>query len=254
MKKKFNNNKLEDIQIVFGRHPVTDAIKNGRPVSKVLLMQGTRGEFEREIRHLTRDHGIPLQFVPKEKMNRLTKANHQGLIAYLSPIPYHKLEDILPAIYEKGETPLFVLLDGITDVRNFGAIARSAECAGAHAVVISQKKGAMITPAAVKTSAGALSTIPVCREKSIAAAIEYLQGSGIVIASSSLRAKKNVFDVDLTTPLALVLGSEDNGISSTVAKMSDELFIIPQQGTTDSFNVSVAAGIMLYECTRQRLK
>lgn len=242
----------KDNQIIYGRHPVVDAIKGGASIDKLLLQKGIRGEFEKEIRHLSKTHRIPVQVVPKEKLGKLVRGNHQGIIGFLALISYYKLEDVLPMVYEKSETPLIVLLDGVTDVRNLGAIARSAEICGAHALVIPRKGSAQINAEALKTSAGALSKLPVCRESSIVKAVEYLQLSGIQVLVSHLEAKKLLYDLDLRGPTALVLGSEGKGVSSAIVERADELLLIPQKGTTDSFNVSVAGGIMLYEVMRQR--
>lgn len=238
--------------MIFGRHPVVEAIQSGVAFDKLILQQGVRGEFEKEIRQLSREFDIPLQVAPKERLRKWTTANHQGIVGLQSLIPYHRVEDILPLIYERSETPLLVLLDGVTDVRNLGAIARSAECVGAHALIIPKKGSALINGEAIKTSAGALNRIPVCRESSLINAIELLQQSGVRVLVSDLQAKKYVYDLDMRGPVALVVGSEDTGISTGVAQRADERFIIPQAGDTDSFNVSVAAGIMLYETIRQR--
>lgn len=246
-------NKEQKKQVIFGRHPIVDAIASGASVDKIFLQQGTRGEFEKEIRSLSKENNIPCQFVPKEKLNKMVKGNHQGIVALLSLIPYYKVEDVLPTIYEKSEIPLFVILDGITDVRNLGAIARSAEVSGAHALIIQGKGSAMITSEGIKTSAGALTKIPVCREGSIISAIEYLQQCGVHIVASDLQASKRIDEIDFTVPIAIVLGSEGEGVRPAVLEKANETFIIPQKGTTDSFNVSVAGGIMLYETTRQRL-
>jgi len=238
--------------LIYGRHPVVDAIKTGTTMDKVLLQQGTRGEFEKEIRHLCKQFNVPLKVVPKERLSKFTRGNHQGIIGVISLVTYYRLEDVLPMIYEKSETPLIVLLDGVTDVRNFGAIARSAECCGAHALVIPKKGAAQINGEALKTSAGALTNIPICRETSLIAAIEYLKLSGIKVLASDLKASKNIFELELSEPVALVIGSEGEGVSSSVLRAVDQNFIIPQKGMTDSFNVSVASGIMLYEVLRQR--
>ena len=240
------------MNIIYGRHPVIDALKAGTQLDKIFMLQSIRGDFEKEVRQLASQYGIPLRVVPKDRLDRLTKGNHQGIIAMVSLVAYYRLEDVLPMIFEQSETPLIILLDGVTDVRNMGAIARSAECSGAHALVIAQKGSAQINAEAMKTSAGALNKIPVCREKSIVGAVEFLQLSGIRVLASDLQADQLLYDLDLTQPLAIVLGSEDAGVSSAVRKKADETFIIPQKGTTDSFNVSVAAGIMLYEVLRQR--
>lgn len=243
----------KSVEMVYGRHPVVDAIKAGLPVDKVVLQQGIRGEFEKEIRHLTRDWEVPLQVVPKERLQKIAGGNHQGVVAFISPIPFQRLEDVLPMVYEQSEIPLVVLLDGVTDVRNFGAIARSAEVFGAHALVISSKKAAQVNGDALKTSAGALSVLPLCREKSMSTAIEWLKLSGVQVFVSDLKATKSLAQMDFSGPCALVVGSEDEGISPAVAEMADERFLIPQIGQTDSLNASVAAGIMLYEVQRQRM-
>ncbi|MEL7020625.1 MAG: 23S rRNA (guanosine(2251)-2'-O)-methyltransferase RlmB [Bacteroidota bacterium] len=238
--------------LIFGRHPVVDALQSGTPMDKLLLQQGTRGEFEKEIRHLARQFNVPLQVIPKERMNKWTRKNHQGIIGLLSLLTYYRIEDVLPTIYEQSKTPLLVIMDGVTDVRNFGAIARSAEVSGAQAIIIPKKGSAQINADAIKTSAGALTKIAVCREHSLIRTIEFLQMSGIQVLASDLKGSKKVFDLDLSLPTALVVGAEGDGVSKAVLQQVDERFIIPQPGTTDSLNVSVATGIMLYEAVRQR--
>ena len=238
--------------IIYGRHPVIDALQSGTTIEKLMLQQGIRGDFEKEIRNLSKALNIPVQVVPKEKLNRVVRGNHQGIIGYLSLIDYYRLEDVLPQVYEHSETPLFLVLDGITDVRNLGAIARSAEICGAHALVVPRKGSALINADAMKTSAGALAKIRVCREASLVKAVEYLQLSGIKVLSSDLRAQKKLHELDLKGPLAFVVGAEGEGVSKAIGEKADERFIIPQKGTTDSFNVSVATGIMLYEVLKQR--
>lgn len=245
--------KKEKTQLIYGRHPVVDAIQEGTTFDKIFIQQGTRGEYEKEIRQLCNKYNIPMTVAPKEKLNKFTRSNHQGVIGLVSLIPYYRIEDLLPSIYEKNENPLILILDGITDVRNFGAIARSAEICGAHTIVVPKKGSALINAEALKTSAGALTKIPVCRENSLITAIETIQMSGITVMASSLNAQKHLFDLELTEPVALVVGAEGDGISTGVERKANELFIIPQVGTTDSFNVSVATGIMLYEVMRQRI-
>ena len=242
----------QDLDILYGRHPVVDALKNGVPLEKVMLQKGVRGEMEKELRHLCKAAEVPMLVIPKERLRRYTNGNHQGVVALQALIRYQKVEDILPAIFERSETPLLLLLDGVTDVRNFGAIARTAEVCGAHALIITHKNSAQINPEAMKTSAGALNNIPVCREKSLITAIEYLQQSGIQVLASDLQAEHPIYDLDLTAPVAFVLGAEGEGISPAVANKADHTFIIPQKGQTDSLNVSVAGGMMLYEAMRQR--
>ena len=240
-------------QIISGRHPVVEAIEAGTAFDKLLLQQGVRGEFEKEIRQLCKKNNIPLQVVPKERLSKIVRGNHQGIVGFISLIRYFKIEDVLPMIYEKSETPLIIILDGVTDVRNMGAIARSAECCGAHALVIGKKGNAPINTEAIKSSAGALMKIPVCRENSLVNTLEYLQLSGIKVFASSLQGKQMIYDLDFKVPTALIVGAEGEGISKALLEKADEHFIIPQKGQTDSFNVSVAAGIMLYEVLRQRV-
>ncbi|MCB0635812.1 MAG: 23S rRNA (guanosine(2251)-2'-O)-methyltransferase RlmB [Lewinella sp.] len=242
----------KDKQWIFGRHPVLEALEAGQPLEKVWLQQGTRGDFERDLRHWCRDRQVPLVVIPKERLGRMVRGNHQGVVALIAAAPYYELEDVLPLVYERSQTPLFVLLDGVTDVRNFGAIARSAEVCGAQAVVIPQKNSAGLTAEAVKASAGALSRIPVCRVKSLVTAIGYLRESGVRVMASDLSGEQYLHELDLAGPVALVLGSEGEGISQGVAQAADKCFRIPQVGELNSFNVSVAAGIMLYEAMRQR--
>lgn len=239
-------------EIIFGRHPVADAIRNGSTIERVMLQQGTRGELEIEMRHLCRDYDIPMQVVPKEKLQQLTSGNHQGVIAFISPVPFYKLEDVLPGIYEDGETPLILILDGITDVRNFGAIARSAACMGVHTIVIPQKGSATITPEAVKASAGTLMKIPVCRTHSLVNTLEFLHLNGLTTFAADVKGKSPLFKMELTVPCAIIVGSEDEGIQQALLSRVNHRFFIPQTHMTDSFNVSVATGITLYEVVRQR--
>ena len=239
--------------LIFGKHPVFDAIKSGANLDKIMIQQGIRGEFEKETRKLSKIHEIPLSVVPKERLNKFVgNGNHQGILAFLSLVQYYKLEDVLPGIYEKSETPLILLLDGVTDVRNFGAIARSAELCGVHAIVVPKKGSALINADAMKASAGALNNILVCRESSLATAIDFLKLSGIRVISSNLKGDKNIMEIDLKEPVAIVMGSEGEGVSPSILRQTDQQFIIPQVGITDSFNVSVATGIILYEVVRQR--
>jgi 23S rRNA (guanosine2251-2'-O)-methyltransferase len=242
----------QDTNIIYGRHPVMEAVKAGKSIDKVMLQQGIRGEYEKELRFICKKNDVQLQVVPKERLNRFINGNHQGVIGFISLIEYQSIENILPLIYEQSETPLFLILDGVTDVRNFGAIARSAEIAGVHAIIIPQKGAALINADAIKTSAGSLTKIPVCRENSLVNTIEFLQNSGVQVYASSLEAEGLIQNLDFKIPIALIVGSEDLGIQQSVMRKADKTFIIPQVGTGDSFNVSVAAGIMLYEVMRQR--
>jgi 23S rRNA (guanosine2251-2'-O)-methyltransferase len=232
--------------IIYGRHPITEAIKAGKAFEKIMIQQGLRGEMEIEIRKLS--------IVPQEKLNKMANgANHQGLVGFMALVSYLTLEDVLPHIFEKGEVPLLLLLDGITDVRNFGAIARTAEVMGVHAIVVPQKGGALVNADAIKASAGALNRMPVCREKTMSAVLDYLAQSGVRVIASDLKATQKLFDVDLTLPTAILIGSEDAGVNGNFLRRSDETFIIPQVGKMDSLNVSVATGIILYEVVKQRI-
>lgn len=243
----------KDMNIIYGRHPIIDAIKAGKAFDKIMLQQGIRGEYEKELRYTCRQYDIPLQVVPKERLNRFTKANHQGVIGFISLIAYQGLENVLPMIYENSETPLFLILDGVTDVRNFGAIARTAEIVGVHAIIVPKKGAALINSDALKTSAGALTKIAVCRESSLFTVVEFLQNSGVQVFASDLKASKMSYSVDFTVPTAVIIGSEDLGVQEGLLERANETFIIPQIGTTDSYNVSVATGMILYEVLRQRL-
>lgn len=241
-------------QFIYGRNPVLEALEEDKPVDKVLLQQGTRGELEIKLRHLCRQKEIPLQVVPKERLERLVRGNHQGVIALLTPVEYQKLEDLLPWWMEQGIEPIVVLLDGVTDVRNVGAIARSAEVLGAHAIVLPAKGGAALNADAVKTSAGALLRIPVCRQSSLMQAITLLKDSGVRVVCTALHEHSTpIHQSDLTGPLAIIMGSEDTGVNHAFIKASHQVIHIPQHGKTESLNVSVATSIVLYESQRQRI-
>lgn len=239
--------------LIFGRHPVLEAIDAGKNLEKFFLQNGIEKDFQKKILQLSREKNIPLQFVPIEKLNRLTKGNHQGIVAFLSLIDSYKLEDVLPHIYDRGETPLFLLLDNITDVRNFGAIARTAEGAGVHALVIPEKGSAQINAEAIKASAGALNKINVCREKNLLNAINFLKLNGIQIIATDSTAEKMIFDCDFKIPTAIILGSEGTGILPEILRKVDVIAKIPMSGTMESFNVSVACGMILYEAMKQRV-
>lgn len=244
-----------DKNLIYGHHPVVEAIQSGRAVEKVYFQQGMRGELEKEIRLLAREYEIPLQIVPKEKLNKMVKGQHQGVVAYLSLITYQSLEDVVPFIFESGEVPLLVLLDGVTDVRNFGAICRTAYCAGAHAVVVPQSGSAPANEEAMKASAGAIAHMRLCRVRSMFSTVEWLQESGIQVVGTALSDRAvPVFDADLTVPTAILIGAEGDGLNHKLQKMSDLLVKIPQASHFDSYNVGVATGMILYETLRQRAK
>lgn len=230
-----------------------EAIDAGKNIDKVLLRREMGGDLARELLEKIKARGIVTQRVPVEKLNRITMKNHQGAIALLSAVAYHRLDHLLPQLYEEGKTPFILLLDGITDARNFGAIARTADCSGVDAIVIPERGSASVTADAVKASAGALFYVPVCREKDVAGAVKTLRESGCLVVGASEKGSGSYADADYTVPVAIVMGSEDTGISEDVLKRCDRLAAIPMLGNIGSLNVSVAAGVMMYEVVRQRL-
>jgi 23S rRNA (guanosine2251-2'-O)-methyltransferase len=237
---------------IFGLRAVIEAIKAGKQIDRLLVKQGLQGSLYHELMTEVKTHNIVYQIVPVERIELVTKKNHQGVLAWLSVIEYQYIANLLPMIFEKGEDPLVIALDGVSDVRNFGAIVRTAECLGAHAIVIPEKGSARITADAVKTSAGALHSFPVCREKSIVRAIEYMKESGLKVISAGEKTGQLASEAILTGPSVLILGSEDKGISRELIALSDNQIMIPMKGIIGSLNVSVAAGILLYEMIKQR--
>ncbi|MDR3235741.1 MAG: 23S rRNA (guanosine(2251)-2'-O)-methyltransferase RlmB [Prevotellaceae bacterium] len=240
-------------QLIVGLRPVIEAIQAGREIERVLIKTGLDGDLFRSLLDLLHARHIPIQYVPAEKLNSLTTANHQGVAAFIPLIPYADLDNIIIDVTEKGGVPLVLLLDGVTDVRNFGAIARSAECAGVHAIVTPAKGAAAINADALKTSSGALNRIPVCRTPNLRTAIYYLKDSGLQIVSATEKADMPLYDCDFRLPTALVVGAEDTGISDAILKCSDVKVKIPLQGAIQSLNVSVAAAVALFEAVRQRM-
>jgi 23S rRNA (guanosine2251-2'-O)-methyltransferase len=244
---------------IFGRQPVIEAFKAGKRFDKILFQKNIAGEGIKEIFHFTKETETPTQTVPKEKLEAVVKkyskfkeANHQGVVGFLSIIDYYSLDDVLHAVYAKGETPLLIVLDGITDVGNFGAIARSAECLGAHALVIPSTGSAQINAEAMKASAGALNKILVCREKSLVTAIKFLKANGLRIFGTDMKEATEISKADFSVPCAIVLGSEGEGVSKDILKLCDERVKILMTGTTESLNVSVSAGIILYQINKAR--
>jgi hypothetical protein len=237
--------------LIFGMHPLLEALEAGREIDKILLKRGLRSEEVSRITALARERTIPLQIVPEERLTRLTRKQHQGVIAFISEIEYTPLETLIPMLYEAGRSPFVLLLDGLTDVRNFGAIARTAECAGVDALIIPERGSVTVTADAIKTSAGALHRLPVCRVSSIMSAVSLLQASGLKIVAASEKARDVYTETELRLPLGLVLGAEDEGVSEEVLRRADHTVRIPQVGAIGSLNVSVAAGILIYEIVRQ---
>jgi len=237
---------------IFGIHAVLEAAQAGKEVDKVLVKRGAGSDLLKKLLGVLGSLDIPVQQVPVEKLNRITGKNHQGVIALLSEISYVDITTLLPSIFEKGENPLILLLDGVSDVRNFGAIARSAECAGVHAIVIPSAGSAAINADAIKTSAGALHRIPVCRHRDLLTVTRYLKDSGLRIFAATEKASESLYITDMTGPAGMIMGSEERGVSAQLLKEADAWVAIPMKGTIASLNVSVAAGIMLFEMVRQR--
>lgn len=245
--------KEKEKEVVYGIRSVIESIESGKKsVDRVLVKRELSGELFSELLQLLRHHQIPMQRVPVERLNRIVRKNHQGVVAFISAIAYHRLDQIIPFLFEEGRVPFIVVLDQLTDVRNFGAVARTCEVAGVDAIVIPERGSVSVNADAIKTSAGALHTLPVCREKSIKEAIGFLKNSGIKVVAATEKAATVYTETDLTVPVALVMGSEDRGIAPEHLRISDELVKLPQFGNIQSLNVSVAAAVMIYEVIRQR--
>lgn len=244
---------MQSTDYIFGIRAVMEAIEAGKEIDKVFIRKDLSGELASELFDMIRARGVVTQRVPVERLNRITHKNHQGVIALMSAVTYHRLDHLVPQLFEEGVLPFVVVLDGITDVRNFGAIARTAECAGADAIVIPERGSVSVGADAVKTSAGALHHLPVCRESSTLSAVRYLKASGFNVVAVSEKADINYTTASYTVPTALVLGAEDTGISAEVIRQCDTFVSIPMFGHIGSLNVSVAAGVLMYEVVRQRL-
>jgi 23S rRNA (guanosine2251-2'-O)-methyltransferase len=243
---------MEKDEYIYGTRAVIEAINTGKIIEKVFIKTGLNNELYQQLLTLIKEFEIPFQFVPLEKINRITRKNHQGVLAFISPIEYTNIEMLLPVIFESGQEPLLLILDQITDVRNFGAIARSAECAGVHAIIIPEKGMARIGADAIKTSAGALHYVPVCKVNNLLKTIQYLKESGIQIVAATEKASKIYTQGNFKTPVAIVMGSEESGISQSILNISDQQLKIPLFGNIESLNVSVSAALMMYEAVRQR--
>ena len=239
-------------EMIFGVRAVLEAIDAGKEIDKILIKRDILSELSRELFAAVKGTNIPVQRVPVEKLNRITRKNHQGVIAFVSAVEYASIETVIPTLFEEGKNPLIVLLDGITDVRNFGSIARTCDCAGVDAVIIPMHGSVTVNADAVKTSAGALHTLPVCREKNITETLKYLKASGLRIVCATEKGKMNYTASDLTAPVCVVMGAEDTGIPAEHLALCDDWVSIPQYGRIESLNVSVATAVILYEAVRQR--
>jgi 23S rRNA (guanosine2251-2'-O)-methyltransferase len=239
---------------IYGIRAITEAINSGTTIDKVFVQKGLRGELFQELERLVRQEGINSSYVPIEKLNRMSRGkNHQGAVAQISPVEFHSLDAVVQSSFESGKAPLFLILDQLSDVRNFGAIVRTAECTGVSAVIIQKKGGAPINGDTVKTSAGAIFNVPICKVDHIKDAIFYMQSSGIKVIAATEKAENLIYDCSFAEPCAIIMGSEGKGINPSVLKLVDESAKLPILGSIESLNVSVACGAILYEATRQRL-
>ncbi|WP_418602520.1 23S rRNA (guanosine(2251)-2'-O)-methyltransferase RlmB [Hwangdonia sp.] len=245
---------MQDETQIFGIRAVIEAVNAGENVDKVFLQKGLKGELFSELESLLNRNSINKSYVPVEKLNRLTKKNHQGVVAQISPIEFHDLETLVMSVIETGKTPLFLLLDQISDVRNFGAIIRTAECTGVDGIIIQKKGGAPVTGDTIKTSAGAVFKIPICKVDHIKDAVFYMQASGIKVIAATEKTNDTLYDVSFTEPCAIIMGSEGRGINPSTLKVVDAKAKLPILGDIESLNVSVACGAFLYEVVRQRLQ
>lgn len=243
----------EQVDQIFGIRAVIEAINSDKEISKVLIKKGLQADLFHELYTQLKSHEIPFQVVPSERFNKFPGKNHQGVVAFVSPVQFYHLEQIIPGLFEHGRVPFILILDKVNDVRNFGAIARTAECSGVDAIVIPAKASAPINADAVKTSAGALHHIKVCREKDLSKSINFLRESGLQIVASTEKADDNYYQIDFKKPTALIMGSEEKGIALEYLSMADEWVKIPVLGKIESLNVSVATAVLCYECVKQRL-
>ncbi len=244
---------IKKSSIIIGRQPLVEALQSGKAIDKILLQKNANGEVVQQIRALSREHNIPIQLVPVEKLNGLTKANHQGVIAFVALVQYLDLQQVIDHVVSNGDVPLFLMLDGVTDVRNIGAIARTAVCCGAQAIIIPDKGVGALNEEAMKSSAGALEKIHICRVNSLLKAVDDLHLNGIAVYTSEMRADKNVYNLDFSVPCCVIMGDEGRGVQPYLAKAADAFFKIPMAAKFDSLNVSVATGMILYEGMKQRM-
>ena len=236
----------EEKNYIFGIRAIIEAVNAGKTIDKLFIQKGLHNDLFSELWKLVRLKRINYKHVPLEKINRLTRKNHQGVFAFISPIDFHNIEDIVPALYEQGKNPLILVLDRITDVRNFGAIARTAECAGVDTILIPEQNAAAINADAIKTSAGALHNITVCRTWNLKLSLQFLKDSGIQLVACTEKTQDNMYKPDYTPPTAIIMGSEEDGVSPEFLKMCDARAKIPMSGKIASLNVSVATGVILY--------
>lgn len=254
----YETKRVKEKEMIFGIHAVLEAIEAGKTFDKILVRRDMSSSLGKQLLDKLSQAGetgqTAVQRVPVEKLNQFTDRNHQGVIAFLSPVEFYRVEDIIQAAYDKGETPFLVVLDNVTDMRNFGAIARTCSCAGVHGLVIGTRGSASVNGDAVKTSAGAIHTLPICKVDNVQNALQLMRDSGLSIVAATEHASKNYTQADMTLPLAILMGNEEKGIYEGNLRLATEQVRIPMKGTIESLNVSVAAGVMLYEAVRQREK
>lgn len=243
---------IEKNEMIFGVRAVIEAIQAGKEIDKILIKRDMQSDLSKELFAVLKGTQIPVQRVPVERINRITRKNHQGVIAFISSITYQRTEDLVPFLFEQGKNPLLIMLDGITDVRNFGAIARTCECAGVDAIVIPSKNSVSVNADAIKTSAGALHTIPVCREQNLTQTIKFLKDSGFKIVAATEKGDYDYTKANYSDPVCIIMGAEDTGVPYEHLALCDEWIKIPMLGNIESLNVSVAAGILIYEAVKQR--
>lgn len=244
---------MKENEFIYGIHAVAEALRTGRTLDKVLIKKGLKGEKVQELQQELRDYGTAVQKVPQERLDRITRNNHQGVVAFISPVAFYNIEELVQDAFEKGEVPFVVLLDGVTDVRNFGAVVRSSLAAGAHAVVVPGRKAARVNADAIKTSAGALHRMPVCKVQSMRDTVQFLKKSGLTVLAATEDAPAYYYEQSMTGPVALLLGSEEDGIAHPNLKACNAQVKIPILGEIESLNVSVAASVLAYEVVRQRM-
>ena len=245
---------MKNNDIVFGTRPVLEAINSGKTLEKLFIQKNLKKEILEKIKSKLSNKKINISYVPKEKLNRITKKNHQGIICYISPISYQPIEEIIQRVFEKGKDPFVIILDRITDTRNFGAISRVADASGVDAIIIPEKESAIITSDSIKTSAGAINYMPICKVKSLRSTANFLKESGLKLVSCTEKGDKKFYDADLTSPCCIILGSEKDGISNSLMDISDERLNIPMKGNVESLNVSSSASVILFEVVRQRFR
>jgi 23S rRNA (guanosine2251-2'-O)-methyltransferase len=243
---------MEKLDMIYGTRAVIEAIAAGKDIDKIMIQSGLSNDLIKELIATARNNNIPIAFVPAEKLKRMSSKNHQGVICLLSAVTYASLDNLIFKAYNEGREPFFLILDRITDVRNFGAIVRTGECAGIDGIIIPEKGNAPITSDAMKTSAGALNHVPICREKDLKKTVQLLHDNGVRVIACTEKTEKNIYQINLSGPIAIVMGSEEDGISDPLLRLADELASIPLKGKIESLNVSVAAGIALYEVVRQK--